>query len=108
MQRIAVLFPVALDCFDYLAQEQLPVGTFVRATLGRKKMIGVVWNKKTNEDLPAEKLKPILEVLPMPKLPEKTINFINWVAAYTMSALGAVLKMALHPEIDKTSKHFRI
>ena len=104
MQRIAVLFPVALGCYDYLSEEVLPVGTFVRATLGRKKLLGVVWNKQTNEALPEEKLKPILEVLSLPLLPEKTIQFVNWVAAYTMSAPGAVLKMALHPEIEKISK----
>ena len=104
MQRITVLFPVALGCYDYTVEEQLAAGTFVRATLGRKKLLGVVWNKKTNDALSEEKLKPILEVLPLPKLPEKTIDFINWVAAYTMSPLGAVLKMALHPEIEKVSK----
>jgi len=104
MQRIAVLFPVALGCYDYLASEQLPVGTFVRATLGRKKLIGIVWNQKIDESVPVAKLKPILDVLPLPKLPQKTIDFINWVAGYTMSALGAVLKMALHPEIEKVSK----
>ena len=104
MQRIAVLFPVALGCYDYMADEKLPVGTFVRASLGRKKLVGVVWDKKTNDALSEDKLKPILEVLPLPKLPEKTVKFVNWVAGYTMSALGAVLKMALHPEIEKVSK----
>lgn len=104
MQRITVLFPVALGCYDYLAEEALPVGTFVRATLGRKKLLGVVWDKKPNEALSEEKLKSVLEVLPLPKLPIKTVRFVNWAAAYTMSIPGAVLKMALHPEIEKVSK----
>lgn len=104
MQRLSVLFPVALGCYEYRHDCDLPVGTFVRATLGKKKLMGVVWDKKPDLDFPQEKLKPVLEVLPLPPLPPKTIHFINWVAAYTMSVAGAVLKMALHPEIEKTSK----
>ncbi len=104
MQRISVLFPLALGCYDYTNDTALPVGTFVRATLGRKKLLGVVWDKKTDDTYPESKLKPILEVLPLPTLPYKTIQFINWVAGYTMNSLGTVLKMALHPEIEKVSK----
>ena len=104
MQRIPVLFPVALGCYDYVHDTTLPVGTFVRATLGKKKLLGVVWDKKTDESFPENKLKPIIEVLQLPTLPQKTIHFINWVAGYTMNPLGAVLKMALHPEIEKVSK----
>ena len=104
MQRIPVLFPLALGCYDYTYDTALPVGTFVRATLGRKKLLGVVWDKKPDETFPENKLKPIQEVLPIPALPHKTVRFINWVAGYTMNALGAVLKMALHSEIEKVSK----
>lgn len=104
MQRIPVLFPLALGCYDYVYDTALPIGTFVRATLGKKNLIGVVWDHKTNESFPEKKLKPIAQVLPLPILPAKTIRFINWVASYTMSLPGAVLKMALHPEIEKVSK----
>ncbi len=104
MQRIPVLFPLALGVYEYKHAEKLPVGTFVRATLGRKKLLGVVWDKVPDESFPEEKLKPIMEALPLPPLPQKTVQFINWVAGYTMNASGAVLKMALHPEIEKVSK----
>ena len=104
MQRIPVLFPLALGCYDYVHDTSLSAGTFVRATLGKKKLLGVVWDKKPDETFPEDKLKPILEVVPLPPLPLKTIQFINWVAGYTMNALGSVLKMALHPEIEKASK----
>ena len=77
MQRISVLFPLALGCYDYTNDTALPVGTFVRATLGRKKLLGVVWDKNTDDTYPESKLKPILEVLPLPTLPYKTIQFIN-------------------------------
>ena len=104
MQRIPVLFPLAVGCYEYRHDTPLPVGTFVRATLGRKKVVGVVWDKQSTDNFPENKLKPLLEVLPLPVLPVKTIRFINWVAAYTMSLPGPVLKMALHPEIEKVSK----
>ena len=104
MQRIPVLFPLAVGCYDYCHEIALPAGTFVRATLGKKKLLGVVWDKQSDTSFPQEKLKPILEILPLPPLPIKTMQFINWVSAYTMSPVGAVLKMALHPEIEKTSK----
>ncbi len=104
MQRIPVLFPLALGCYEYTHDTELPIGTFVRATLGRKKVLGVVWDKSPSTPCPEAKLKPILEVLPLPQLPHSTIQFVNWVAGYTMSSLGAVLKMALHPEIEKVSK----
>jgi len=104
MQRLPILFPLSLGCYDYSHDTSLPAGTFVRATLGRKKLIGVVWDKKADSTFPENKLKPILEVLPLPPLPQQTIRFINWVAGYTMNTPGAVLKMALHSEIEKTSK----
>ena len=104
MQRIPVLFPLALGCYDYACDTELPVGTFVRATLGRKKLVGVVWDQKPDISISEDKLKPILEVLPLPVLPGSVVRFVNWVAGYTMSALGAVLKMALHSEIEKVSK----
>ncbi|MBQ3695505.1 MAG: primosomal protein N' [Alphaproteobacteria bacterium] len=104
MQRLPVLFPVALGCYEYLHDTELPVGTFVRATLGRKKLLGIVWDKKFNNPFPQDKLKSISEVLPLPPLPSKTIRFINWVAGYTMNPVGSILKMALHPEIEKVSK----
>ena len=104
MQRVPVLFPLAVGCYEYVHDKALPIGTFVRATLGKKQLIGIVWDKVANSDYPLEKLKPIQEVLPLPPLPTKTIRFIKWVAAYTMSVPGTVLKMALHPEIEKASK----
>ncbi len=104
MQRLSVLFPVALGCYDYLNDNNLKPGTFVWAPLGRKKCMGVVWDKKPDEKYPIEKLKSIESVCPEPPLNTQMIRFINWVAGYTLTPLGAVLKMALHPEIGKISK----
>ena len=46
MQRITVLFPAPVECYDYLSETKLSVGQIVRASFGRKEQIGVVWDKK--------------------------------------------------------------
>ncbi len=104
MQRVFVLFPVALGAYEYLTDFPVQVGRFVSAPFGKKKGVGVVWPQKSTEDYPEEKLKKIDAVLPEPPLPEQTINFVNWVAGYTLAPLGAVLKMALNAEMGKVSK----
>ena len=104
MQRVFVLFPVALGSFEYLTDQPLQRGQFVQATFGKKSAIGVVWSTKSEATFPENKLKKIDFVLPEPALPEQTINFVNWVAGYTLAPLGAVLKMALNTERSKVSK----
>ena len=104
MQRVFVLFPVALGAYEYLTDLPVQVGQFVNAPFGKKKALGVVWPQKSKEDYPEEKLKKIDSILPEPPLPEQTINFVNWVAGYTLAPLGAVLKMALNAEMGKVSK----
>ncbi len=104
MQRLSVLFPNPLSCFDYLSTQDIPIGTFVAAPFGRKTQLGVVWDKNADITFPLEKLKEIDAVLPIPALPQESVDFINWVAGYTLSPLGSVLKMALHPQIEKISK----
>lgn len=104
MQRLSVLFPVALGCYDYLSSKNLKPGTFVSAPLGRKKCVGVVWDKEPDENYPEIKLKKIESVLAEPPLNTQMIRFIKWVAGYTLTPTGAVLKMALNPEMGKVSK----
>ncbi len=105
MQRLSVLFPAPLGCYDYLSDFPLEVGQFVLAPFGRKKCIGVVWNTPPDGKFPTEKLKKIESVLEgISPLPAESIDFINWVAAYTLTPVGAVLKMALCADIAKESK----
>lgn len=103
MYRLSILFPSPLGCYDYVAEELLPAGTFVQAPFGRRHQIGVVWNQKPDKHYPDEKCKPIDFTLPIPPLPTESIDFINWVANYTLSPLGAVLKMALIADLNKKS-----
>ena len=83
MQQITVLCPLAVDAYDYMAPEDLAIGTFVQVPLGRKHVLGVVWDTPINQQIDIKKLKSIDKVLPLPLLPVQTIQFINWVAKYT-------------------------
>ena len=104
MQRITVLFPAPVECYDYLSETELSVGQIVRASFGRKEQIGVVWDRKTDLTIPDEKVKGISEVLPLPVLPMETIQFVNWVAGYTLSPTGMVLKTVLAADFEKESR----
>ena len=105
MQRLTVLMPAPLGCYDYIAETEIAVGTFVRVPFGRKESVGVVWDQKPDMSIPDSKVKAIRAVLDIPPLPMQTIRFVNWVAGYTLSPLGMVLKMALISDIEKVSKH---
>jgi primosomal protein N' (replication factor Y) len=96
--RAAVLLPVAVDGpFDYAVPVGLEIrrGQFVRVPLrGEGLAIGVVWGEGHGE-LSGKALKPVAEVLDMPPLTHETMAFIDWVADYTMSLHGMVLRMCL-------------
>ncbi len=105
MQRLSVLFPTPLGCYDYLSDIPLNAGQFVIAPFGRKKCIGVVWNTPPDGQYPESKMKKIESVLDgIAPLPKESMDFINWVAGYTLTPVGAVLKMALSSDIEKQSK----
>ncbi len=93
---LSVLLPAPLaDTFDYLPPEdgRPEPGTFVEVPFGGRSMIGVVWGDG-HGGVPLTKLKSIARVLPLPPLPPVSRSFIDWVAAYTLTPRGAVLKMA--------------
>ena len=61
MQQISVLFPTPLGCYDYMSSTDLPVGTFVLAPFGRKKLVGIVWDRPANTHLDKSKIKEIID-----------------------------------------------
>src|SRR5208282_3268016 len=96
-QRLAVLLPLPLaGAYDYGVPPglMLAAGDFVRVPLGSREAIGVVWGDATGE-VPAQKLKAIAARLEAPPLPEAERRFIDWVARYTLTPPGAVLRMAM-------------
>lgn len=103
MQRLSVLFPNPLGCFDYLSETDLSVGTFVYAPFGKSICIGVVWPTPPDLSIPESKLKTLTPITKISPLPQQSIDFIQWVAKYTLSPIGMVLKMALLRGLDKIS-----
>lgn len=96
-RRVAVLVPYPVDkAYDYLVPSALHVqpGDYVTVPLGNREIIGVVWGEAAG-DVASDKLKPIIERFSLPRMPEIHRDFIDWVAAYTLSAKGSVLKMSL-------------
>jgi len=103
-RRVAVLLPLPLTGpYDYLAPPDLAVepGSVVRVPLGQRELAGVVWDRAPEatgpevKAVPLKRLRPIIEVYPVPPLTPVARRFLAWVADYTLAAPGAVLRMAL-------------
>ncbi len=98
---IPVLLPLALDApYDYLAPagEALLPGDFVAVPLGSRERIGVVWEGALVEARPPvarAKLRAVLGRIDAPALPAISMRFAEWVARYTLSPPGMVLRMMM-------------
>lgn len=105
MQKISVLLPNPFGVCTYFAKETLPPGTFVQVPFGRTSLTAVVWDTPVDDAFPEDKLKTVAEILDTPPLDTQTRAFIDWVAAYTLSPPGLVLKMTLTgADFDKQSR----
>lgn len=98
MSRIAsVLLPMPLpEAFDYAEADGmgLEVGDHVAVPLGPRVIRGVV--ERVREAAGGNRpLKPVLERLGDPPLPEKTLAFVNWAARYAVDGPGQPLAIAL-------------
>jgi len=77
-RRVQVLLPLPLTGpYDYLAPAALDLepGSVVVVPLARRELVGVVWDTPLEEaadskTVPLEKLRPILDVLPVQPLTE--------------------------------------
>jgi len=97
-----VLLPLGLPgAYDYAVPEGLDVrpGDFVRVPLGPREVTGVIWDPlDAGDDQPSvdpAKLKPIVSRFDAPPMPDILRQFVDWVAAYTLSPPGAVLRLAM-------------
>jgi primosomal protein N' (replication factor Y) len=99
-QRLAVLLPLPLaGAYDYRAPADwasapLGVGDFVTVPLGRRHVTGVVWGA-ADGGIDAARLKDVVERLAAPAMTDDLRRLVDWIAAYTISAPGAVLKMTM-------------
>ena len=96
---VDVLVPVAVDQpYSYRVPDglELAAGDFVSVPLGAREATAVVWadNPEPNPRLD-NRLKDVGEKLELPPLKPELRSFVDWVANYTVSSRGMVLRMCL-------------
>jgi primosomal protein N' (replication factor Y) (superfamily II helicase) len=96
---VDVLVPVALDrAYSYRVPPALELapGDIVTVPLGPRETTGVVWAENANPNPRLDnRLKDIEDKLDFPPLKPELRRLVEWVANYTLSARGMVLRMCL-------------
>ncbi len=100
MTRVRCLvFNAALGPLDYRVPDGMEIlpGAVVACPLGPRTILGIVWeaDRLPGADVPAEKLRPLREVLPVPPLSAALRRLIEWTAEYYCASLASVARMAL-------------
>src|SRR6201988_4421411 len=96
---VDVLVPVALNqAYSYRVPRgmELKPGDVVCVPLGPREVVAVVWAENANPDPRLHnRLKDVSEKLDVPSLKQELRSLVDWVANYTLSARGMVLRMTL-------------
>ena len=105
-----VLLPVAIDAsYSYAVPSGIQVapGDFVEVPLGTKMTHGVVWEVRSGATGRAN-LKSIAARLAIPPLSGNCRKFIDWVARWTLSPRGMVLRMAIGTPLNAGPEPARV
>jgi primosomal protein N' (replication factor Y) len=109
---VDVLVPVALDhTYSYRVPRglDLKAGDVVCVPLGPREVVGVVWAENARPDPRLHnRLKEVGEKLDVPPLKPELRALIDWVANYTLSARGMVLRMCLRMGDDLGPERMRM
>src|SRR6202790_1525687 len=109
---VDVLVPVALDQnYSYRVPRgmELKPGDVVCVPLGPREVVAVVWAENANPDPRLHnRLKDVGEKLDVPPLKEELRSLVDWVANYTLSARGMVLRMTLRMGEDLGPERVRM
>jgi primosomal protein N' (replication factor Y) (superfamily II helicase) len=96
---VDVLVPVALNqTYSYRVPRgmELKAGDVVGVPLGPREVLAVVWAENASPDPRLHnRLKDVSEKLDVPPLRGELRSLVDWVANYTLSARGMVLRMCL-------------
>ncbi len=93
---VSVLVPVAVArAYTYGVPDGMTLepGDVVAVPLGPRTVLGVVWDG-TPDDVPAKKLRDVTDTLDG-HIGEEMRRFVDWIADYTLSHRGTVLRMLL-------------
>ncbi len=94
---VSVLLPIPVErpyTYRWEAEGEPVPGQIVQVPLGNRQVAGCIW-AHAPDDVAPDKLKPVRRVFDCPPLTESLQSFIGWVARYTLSPPGMVLRMVL-------------
>ncbi|MCB1489892.1 MAG: primosomal protein N', partial [Bauldia sp.] len=97
-ETVSVLLPVAVaGTYSYAVPAGMTVapGDIVAVPLGTRDVIGVVWDDPPDGEIGHNRLRPIAERLDVPPLLKEIRAFVDWIADYTLTTRGMVLRMVL-------------
>ncbi len=106
MQRVKVAIEAPQHAgleaaLDYLSEQALAPGTLVRAPLGKRELLGIVWPGEPGS-LPEDELKPLAAVLSeLPPLDAAWQALVAFASAYYQRSLGELALSVLPPELHK-------
>ncbi len=89
-----VLVPVAVDtAYSYRIPHglSLQAGDFVEVPLGTREAIGIVWEIRSSPS--GSNLKAIIKKCGYPVIADPLRKFVDWIARWTLSPRGMVLRM---------------
>src|SRR5579871_5892607 len=94
---VDVLVPVALNqTYSYRVPRgmELRAGDVIGVPLGPREVLAVVWGENANpEPRLHNRLKDVSEKLDVPPLKSELRSLVDWVANYTLSSRGMVLRI---------------
>jgi len=97
-RTVSVLLPLAVEGpYTYSVPHGLTLapGDIVRVPLGPREVIGAVWDEPPDGSVGHNRLRPVAERYDAPPLVETLRRFVDWVAHYTMTPRGMILRMVL-------------
>lgn len=95
-RNVSVLVPVAVPApYTYRAPAHVKSGDIVEVPLGSRDVVGVVWDDAPDDRVGHNRLRPIGRVLEAPPLSPEIRRFVDWVADYTLTPRGMILRMVL-------------
>lgn len=94
--KIAVPSPLR-RLFDYLPPDNTPVsqlsaGMRVRVPFGRRQIVGVIVSMTTRSDIPAARLKKVIEIIDTePVIDRRQLELLHWASDYYQHPVGEVI-----------------
>lgn len=99
---VSVLLPLGVDKpYSYKVPDDLVLaaGDLVEVPLGPRQVMGVVWDDGPDQ-VEANRLKTVLRRYAIPPINSDLRRLVDWIADYTLSQRGMVLRMVLRQPDD--------